>query len=64
MSRNNQNLDYKTILGLKIDPFSPEHDPLFYFPVASFEQRLALLKRLVQGTDVLVLVIGEPGPTV
>jgi DamX protein len=61
VSRNNQNLDYKTILGLQRDPFSPEPDPLFYFPVVSFEQRLALLKRLVQGKDVLVLVIGEPG---
>ena len=61
MSHNNQNLDYKTILGLQRDPFSPEPDPLFYFPVVSFEQRLALLKRLVQGKDVLVLVIGEPG---
>ena len=61
MSRNNQSLDYKTILGLQKDPFSAEPDPLSYFPVVSFEQRLTLLKGLVQGADILVLVIGESG---
>jgi len=50
-----------TALGLHKDPFSPEPDPLFYYSFDTFEQRLKVLQGLVQGTDLFVLVIGEPG---
>ena len=43
------------------EPFSLQPDQRFYYPVESFEQRLTLLKMLVQGADTLILVIGEPG---
>ena len=52
---------YKSVLDLEKDPFSAEPDVSFYYAFRSFEQRLALLKSLVEGTDILVLVIGEPG---
>lgn len=61
MSLNNQDISYKNELGLQKDPFSPEPDPAFYYAFDSFEQRLKVLQGLVQGTDILVLVIGEPG---
>lgn len=61
MSLKNQDTDYKDVLGLQKDPFSPEPDPAFYYAFDSFEQRLKVLRGLVQGTDILVLVIGEPG---
>ena len=50
-----------TALGLQKDPFSPEPDSLFYYSFDSFEQRLNGLHELVLGTDLIVLVIGEPG---
>jgi len=50
-----------TALGLQKDSFSPEPDSLFYYSFDSFEQRLKVLSGLVQGTDLFVLVIGEPG---
>jgi DamX protein len=59
--RKNQDQNYRTALGLKRDPFSPEPDAKFYYPFDSFEQRLQVLEHLVQGTDLLVLVIGESG---
>jgi DamX protein len=61
VSLNNQDISYKNELGLQKDPFSPEPDPAFYYAFDSFEQRLKVLQGLVQGTDILVLVIGEPG---
>lgn len=61
MSSNNNNISYKNALGLQKHPFSPEPDPAFYYAFDSFEQRLKVLQGLVQGADVLVLVIGEPG---
>ena len=61
MSLNNQDTDIKQVLGLQKDPFSLEPDPAFYYAFVSFEQRLKVLQGLVQGTDILVLVIGEPG---
>ena len=59
--QTNQDQNYRTALGLKRDPFAPEPDARFYYPFESFEQRLQLLNHLVQGTDLLVLVIGESG---
>jgi DamX protein len=61
VSVKNHDIRFKNALGLTKDPFSPEPDPLFYFSFDSFEQRLKMLRGLVQGADILVLVIGEPG---
>ena len=61
MSSNNQDPSYKAVLGLKKDPFSPEPDPSYYYAFDSFEQRLAVFKNLIQGSDILILVSGEPG---
>jgi energy-coupling factor transporter ATP-binding protein EcfA2 len=54
-------ISYKTILGLKRAPFSPQVDNKFYHTFPSFEQRLQVLKQLAQGRDFLILVIGEKG---
>ncbi len=54
-------ISYKTILGLKRAPFSPQVDKEFYHAFPSFVQRLQVLKQLVQGSDFLILVIGEQG---
>ncbi len=54
-------ISYKTILGLKRAPFSPQVDKKFYHAFPSFVQRLQVLKQLVQGRDFLILVIGEQG---
>jgi len=61
VSLNNQDISYKDVLGLHNDPFSPEPDPAFCYSFDSFEQRLKVLQGLVQGGEILVLVIGEPG---
>jgi type II secretory pathway predicted ATPase ExeA len=54
-------VSYKTILGLNRAPFSPQVDNKFYYAFPSFEQRLQVLKQLVQGRDFLIMVIGEKG---
>jgi DamX protein len=59
--QTNQDQNYRSVLGLKRDPFAPEPDAKFYYPFDSYEQRLQVLNHLVQGTDLLVLVIGESG---
>jgi DamX protein len=61
VSLKNQDENYLTGLGLQRDPFSPEADSRFYCSLDSFEQRLKVLQGLVQGSELLVLVIGEPG---
>ena len=61
VSLKNQDLNYKTVLGLKKDPFSPEPDPSFNYAFDSHGQRLTVFKKLVEGTDNLVLVSGQPG---
>ena len=61
MFQTNQDQNYRSALGLKRDPFAPEPDAKFYYPFDSFEQRLQVLNHLVQGMDLLVLVIGESG---
>ena len=61
MFQTNQDQNYRSALGLKRDPFALEPDAKFYYPFNSFEQRLQVLDHLVQGTDLLVLVIGESG---
>ena len=61
MVQTNQEQNYRSALGLKRDPFAPEPDAKFYYHFDSYEQRLQVLSHLVQGTDLLVLVIGESG---
>lgn len=61
MVQINQEQNYRSALGLKRNPFAPEPDAKFYYPFDSYEQRLKVLNHLVQGTDLLVLVIGESG---
>ncbi|KPJ76895.1 MAG: hypothetical protein AMJ54_09905 [Deltaproteobacteria bacterium SG8_13] len=46
---------------IPIDPFHPEPDKRFYYAFEAFEQRLAILRRLIQGSDALIFVIGERG---
>jgi type II secretory pathway predicted ATPase ExeA len=46
---------------LHIDPFSSRPDTAYYYSFTSFEQRLHILQRLVQGQDFLILVIGKAG---
>jgi DamX protein len=61
VSSKNQDRNYKTVLGLKKDPFSAEPDPAFYYAFESFEQRLGLFKDLVEGHDGIILVSGKSG---
>ena len=58
---NIHNATYLAALGLSKDPFSAQPDPKFYHDFDSFEQRLEVLKNLIRGTDLLVLIMGEPG---
>ncbi len=48
-------------MDLQRDPFSREPDSLFYCHFDSIDQRLNILDGLVKGTDLFVLVIGDPG---
>ena len=50
-----------TVLDLQRDPFAQEPDSLFYYHFDSIEQRLKILDSLVKGSDLFVLVIGDPG---
>jgi len=59
--QTNQDQNYRPALSLKQNPFALEPDAKFYYPFESFEQRLQVLNQLVQGMDLLVLVIGESG---
>ena len=61
MLHENHHDNYQAFLGLDKDPFQPEPDLLLYHAFESFEQRLNILKRLAQSTDVIVLVVGESG---
>ncbi len=57
----NQETHYRKKLGLTRSPFSSGVEQDFYCSLQSFEQRLNILHRLVQGRDFLILVIGEKG---
>lgn len=48
-------------MGLQRAPFLSHVDNTFYYAYPSFVQRLQMLKHLIQGSDFLVLVIGEQG---
>jgi type II secretory pathway predicted ATPase ExeA len=47
--------------GLPLGPFAPDAKRPFYFLIETVEQRLRLLRRLLDGQDALILVIGERG---
>jgi general secretion pathway protein A len=51
----------KNSSAVALDPFRPEPDKRFYYAFEAFEQRLAILRRLIQGSDALILVVGEEG---
>ena len=59
MKRSNSH--HQTTSRIHKDPFGPEPDERFYYAFEAFEQRLAILRRLLQGSDALIVVIGEPG---
>jgi DamX protein len=50
-----------TALDLQRDPFSREPDSLFFYSFDGNEQRISILDGLVKGSDLFVLVIGDPG---
>ncbi len=60
-SINEQDIHDQSSRALRFGPFSPQTDRSYYYSVSSFEQRLHVLQRLVQGKDFLILVIGEFG---
>jgi DamX protein len=51
----------KSISRKQLDPFGSDPDKRFYYAFEAFEQRLAILRRLIQGSDALILVVGEKG---
>jgi DamX protein len=46
---------------LRLDRFFSRSEPSAYYSFSSFEQRLHILQRLVQGKDFIILVVGETG---
>lgn len=61
MSNEKDELNYRTVFNLNADPFNPDPDLRFLFEYESLEQCFAMLKRLVEGTEIIILVIGEAG---
>jgi len=54
-------LNYITALNLNRDPFAPELDLTLLYRYDSLEKSFALLKRLVEEAEIIILVIGEAG---
>ena len=61
MPDNKDELNYISKLNLNRDPFAPEPDLTFFYEYESMENCYAVLNRLVQGDEIIVLVIGEVG---
>jgi type II secretory pathway predicted ATPase ExeA len=61
MAEKKDGLNYISQLDLNRDPFSPEPDLTFYYEYESVENCSAVLNRLIQGDEIIVLVIGETG---
>jgi DamX protein len=59
MTNENPDLNYKSALDLNLDPLSSDPDLSFLYEYESLEQSFAMLKNLVQSTEIIVLVIGE-----
>ncbi len=61
MVDKNDELNYISTLHLNRYPFAPEPDLAFYYEYDSLKNCYALLGRLVQGDEIIILVIGEQG---
>ena len=61
MTDKKDELNYISELNLNRDPFAPESDLTFFYEYESLENCYAVLNRLVQGDEIIVLVIGEAG---
>ena len=61
MTIENNDLGYKSALDLNVEPFSSDSDLNFLYEYESLGQSFAMLNNLVQGTEIIVLVIGEMG---
>lgn len=61
MANEKDAIDYRTVFNLNADPFNPEPDLRFLFEYESLEQCFIMLIRLIQGTETIILVIGEAG---
>ncbi len=61
MVDKNDELNYISTLHLNRYPFAPEPDLAFYYEYDSLKNCYALLSRLVQGDEIIILVIGEQG---
>jgi type II secretory pathway predicted ATPase ExeA len=61
MAEKKGELNYISELDLNRDPFAPEPDLTFFYEYESLENSYAVLNRLVQGDEIIVLVIGQAG---
>ena len=61
MADEKYGLNYISGLNLSRDPFAPEPNLTFYYEYESLENTNAMLNRLVQGDEIIILVIGESG---
>lgn len=60
-SADRENHGWLALLGLEEDPFAAERGPEYFFAEPAFVQRLDLLTHLLQFSDSLLVVLGEPG---
>jgi type II secretory pathway predicted ATPase ExeA len=61
MAETKDRLNYISQLDLSRDPFAPEPDLTFYYEYETLKNCYAVLNRLVQGDEVIILVVGEAG---
>ena len=61
MANEKDAIDYRTVLNLNADPFNPQPDLRFLFEYELLEQSFIMLIRLIQGTETIILVLGEAG---
>ncbi len=61
MTDKKKGLNYISELNLSRDPFAPEPNLTFYYEYEALENTSAMLNRLVDGDEIIILVIGETG---
>ncbi|MBW2411697.1 MAG: hypothetical protein JRF72_18015, partial [Deltaproteobacteria bacterium] len=61
MADNKKGLNYISELNLSRDPFAPEPNLTFYYEYEALENTSAMLNRLVEGDEIIILIIGEAG---
>ncbi len=61
MADKNDEQNYISMLHLNRYPFAPEPDLAFFYEYESLKNCYGLLSRLVQGDEIIILVIGESG---